>query len=166
MIFSGATGPQVTKFHDFSWSFISDTNSSPCSQSYPPGQTPIGSSTYPESIWYQDYRATMILSAATGPQVTKFHNFSWFFHSYTNSSTCSQSYPPGQTPIGSSTYPESIWYQDYRATMILIAATGPKVTKFHGFAYFFHSDTNFSPCSQSFPPGKTPIGSSIYQLSI
>ena len=133
MIFSGATGTQVTEFHDFSWFFHSDTNSSPCSQSYPPGQTPIGSSTYPESIWYQDYRATMILSAATGPQVTKFHNFSWFFHSYTNSSTCSQSYPPGQTPIRSSTYPVSIWYQDYRARMIFSAATGPQVQKIHDF---------------------------------
>ena len=58
MIFSGATGLQVTKFHDFSWFLHSDTNSSPCSQSYLPGQTPIWSSTYPESIWYQDYRAT------------------------------------------------------------------------------------------------------------
>ena len=75
MIFSGATGPQVTKFHDFSWFLHSDTNSSPCSQFYPPGQTLIGSSTYQVSIWYQYYRAGMIISAATGPIVTKFHGF-------------------------------------------------------------------------------------------
>ena len=76
MIFSGATGTQLTEFHDFSWFFHSDTNSSPCSQFYPPGQTSIGSNTYLESIWYQDYRATLIFSGAKGPQVTKIHDFS------------------------------------------------------------------------------------------
>ena len=136
MIFSGATGPQVTKFHDFSWFLHSDTNSSPCSQFYPPGQTSIGSSTYQDLIWYHDYRATMILSGAKGPQVTKFHDFSWFFHSDNNFSPCRQSYPPRQTPIGSNTYPESIWYQDYRATMIFSGATWPQVTKLYDFSWF------------------------------
>ena len=93
------------------WFFHFDTNSCPFSQSYTPGQTPIGSSTYPDSIWYQDHGARTIFSGATGSNVPKFTDFQWFFLFETNSTPCSQSYTPGQTPIGSSTYPAAFWYK-------------------------------------------------------